>query len=643
MLSQRAEDPLAGLGDFAGSRLVRLAAAVLLCSAAASAGTLVHVDQDALGGANDGSSWDDAYLDLKDALLFAPAGAELRIAEGTYLPDQGTGLRSTTFGVAQALSLYGGYAGSGAPDPDARDPVATPTVLSGDLQGDDGPSFSNRSDNAYHVVTLGPPTIVLDGLTIRGGNADGALWPDFHGGGLRGAGPDDLIRDCTFLDNRADDQGGGMRSSATVEGCLFVGNHAGNWGGGAVLFGASVTDTVFEGNTAGSGVGFPRGAGALVEDGDMHGCVFRANVADGDGLGGGLAVHGTSSVTILGCSFEANVVTGDGQGGGAWDGDFDSSSTTFEQCAFLGNRVEGAAGVGGGVYGGEEDGGLTVARCVLTGNHAGGTGGAVYIREGGNVRRSTLVANTCGDATGAGAFKLGGSGLFVRSSIAWANTAGASQTESAQLDGTTLPPNVNYSCVMGWSGAFAGTGSIGAAPQFVDADGADDVFGTLDDDVGLTSGSPCIDTGDPGQPLDPDGTVIEMGAVYFDQDPPPARWTDLGQALPGTLGAPLLVGSGVNASGQQASLELSGALPFQLAYLVVGLTALNAPFKGGTLVPDADIVIVQATDGLGEVGLDTIWPAGTLPGVTFFVQTWIPDPGGPKGYAASNGLEGLTE
>jgi hypothetical protein len=33
----------------------------------------------------------------------------------------------------------------------------------------------------------------------------------------------------------------------------------------------------------------------------------------------------------------------------------------------------------------------------------------------------------------------------------------------------------------------------------------------------LQSGSPCIDAGDPASPLDPDGTVADIGAFYFDQ------------------------------------------------------------------------------------------------------------------------------
>ena len=45
-------------------------------------------------------------------------------------------------------------------------------------------------------------------------------------------------------------------------------------------------------------------------------------------------------------------------------------------------------------------------------------------------------------------------------------------------------------------------------PLFVD---------TLNGNYNLQSGSPCIDAGDPNSPPDPDGTISDMGAYYFDQ------------------------------------------------------------------------------------------------------------------------------
>jgi len=52
-------------------------------------------------------------------------------------------------------------------------------------------------------------------------------------------------------------------------------------------------------------------------------------------------------------------------------------------------------------------------------------------------------------------------------------------------------------------------GNISADPLFVGPGG-----------FHLQSGSPAIDAGDPGSPLDPDGTTADMGALIYDQSPP---------------------------------------------------------------------------------------------------------------------------
>ena len=92
-----------------------------------------------------------------------------------------------------------------------------------------------------------------------------------------------------------------------------------------------------------------------------------------------------------------------------------------------------------------------------------------------------------------------------------------------------------------WTNASVGTdggGNIDADPLFVDADGADDIVGTLDDDLRLSPGSPSIDAGFSfGTPFDFDGNVriiddpdtpdtgvgfprvIDMGAFEFGSSP----------------------------------------------------------------------------------------------------------------------------
>ncbi len=100
--------------------------AILLLGAfnASQAGPIIYVDADAAGG-NNGSSWLNAFNYLQDALAAASSGAEIRVAQGVYKPDRGTGITpgdpDATFQLASGVTIKGGYAGFGEPDPDARD------------------------------------------------------------------------------------------------------------------------------------------------------------------------------------------------------------------------------------------------------------------------------------------------------------------------------------------------------------------------------------------------------------------------------------------------------------------------------------------------------------------------------------------
>jgi hypothetical protein len=77
--------------------------------------------------------------------------------------------------------------------------------------------------------------------------------------------------------------------------------------------------------------------------------------------------------------------------------------------------------------------------------------------------------------------------------VFWANGNGS---EHAQIDlDEHSALDIHYSCVQGWSGQYGGVGNFSDDPLFVDADGADDIFGTEDDDLHLSPGSPCIDSG----------------------------------------------------------------------------------------------------------------------------------------------------
>ena len=136
--------------------------------------------------------------------------------------------------------------------------------------------------------------------------------------------------------------------------------------------------------------------------------------------------------------------------------------------------------------------------------------------------------------------------------------------------------------------------------------------------------------------------TFDAGAAYVFRGPF-SPWTDLGHGLAGTGGVtPLLVGSGTLQPGTPVSLTLSRALQNSQAWLFLGLSQANLPFRGGTLVPSNDFLFPNLpVNGVGELVLGTNWPplpSGTA--VTF--QYWIVDPAGPFGASASNGLMGTT-
>ena len=141
---------------------------VNLCASA----DVIYVDQDAVGGLNNGSSWQDAYLDLQFALLDAGAGDEIWVAQGVYTPDPA--IREVSFNLRDQVAVYGGFAGT-EDDRSQRSYKMHPTVLSGDLLGNDGPNFQNYDDNSLHVVyanNLVSNWAVLDGFTVTAGNAN---------------------------------------------------------------------------------------------------------------------------------------------------------------------------------------------------------------------------------------------------------------------------------------------------------------------------------------------------------------------------------------------------------------------------------------------------------------------------------------
>ncbi len=120
-------------------------------------------------------------------------------------------------------------------------------------------------------------------------------------------------------------------------------------------------------------------------------------------------------------------------------------------------------------------------------------------------------------------------------------------------------------------------------------------------------------------------------------------FVECGGGLPGTHGTPQLSATGTLEGDSTITLSLEGALENSSAWLVAGVGTLLAPLKGGTLVPNLDALLPPLPIGpSGSLVLAGPFPIGLPPGTPLAIQIWVPDPAGPVGFAASDGIVGIT-
>ena len=403
----------------------------------------IYVDADA-SGADDGSSWADAYVDLQDALA-AASGRKVWVAEGVYVPG-GAGARTVTFQLENGVRVYGGFAGTES-SLSQRDWETHVTILSGDIDGNDTTDALGvvthtdhiTGSNAYHVVTGSgtDATAVLDGFTITGGYAENNASPDSLGGGMYIFNSSPTLANLTFRGNRALAMGGGMYNDSS------------------------------------------------------NPTLINVTFGDNSAYTGGGMRNANSDPTLTNVTFSDN----NAYNGGGMNNYL--SDPTLTNVIFSGNSASIA---GGGVYNYDSNPWLT--NVVFSGNDAGSGGG--MDNEGDSNPVLTNVTFSGNSATtGGGMSNVSGSDPDLYNCILWGNSAGAS---GDQIANSSSIPAIYYSLIQGSGGSASwdaslgidGGGNVDADPQFIDADGLDDVLGTLDDNLRLEGDSPAVDAGDNG-------------------------------------------------------------------------------------------------------------------------------------------------
>jgi uncharacterized repeat protein (TIGR01451 family) len=468
----------------------------------AQAGGPIYVNDDA-SGANDGTSWADAYVNLQDALIGANPGDEIWVAEGVYYPDEGGGQtdndRTATFRLWSGVALYGGFDGIET-SRDQRDWENHVTILSGDIDHETNPDVNTDGNyvaetwsdieglNAYYVVTGSgtDSTTVLDGFIITAASG-------IHSSGMYNSSGSPLLTNLIFSGNKAGHYGGGMHntgnSDPTLTNVTFSGNYANDYGGGMYNTGGSdptLTSVTFSGNRA-----IDRGGGLYNDSSDpsLTAVTFSGNyVLNNDYLAAGGGMYNASSdpsltnVTFSGNSADTTRLEGSGLGGGMYN---DSSSPTLANITFSGNSV---SDYGAGMY--NDGSSFSLTNVTFSGNTAAENYG-------------DSIANT------------GSSTTTLINCILCCRESGT-QRQQIYNEGSSSSAIVSYSLVRGGCPLQSTCDHLlDTDPLFVDADGPDDVVGTPDDDLHLQDASPAIDAGNNAavpadtHDLDGDGNTVE--------------------------------------------------------------------------------------------------------------------------------------
>ena len=162
-----------GHPTFATSSATIVQSVVNPATCATFTNNIAYVNASLAGGDNSGTSWENAFLTLEEALDAARTCGvtQIWVAKGTYQPtDYPIGIstagtltdRNYTFEMVDGVAVYGGFSGNGAEtNINQRNWVSNQTILQG----------NNHFYNVVISLNDGSAT-KLDGFTVTGGQAD---------------------------------------------------------------------------------------------------------------------------------------------------------------------------------------------------------------------------------------------------------------------------------------------------------------------------------------------------------------------------------------------------------------------------------------------------------------------------------------
>ena len=328
-------------------------------------------------------------------------------------------------------------------------------------------------------------------------------------------GAENCIIDCEG-DGRGFYFHSGEDINSVVDGFKIInGNGSETGGGGISCIDSSspiIINCIINNNTATS-----EGAGIKCSNNSnpfICNCIISDNITDS-----GAGIHCTwSNPTITNCSITNNTATTSNGGGILCS----QSDPIIENCTITGNIALNDAGgiqcmwsdpiikssvisqnTASVFHGGGIDmiySSLQIINCTLSGNSAGSEGGGIYCRLSDPVILNTIVESNSGD----------GGIYFSDSPDVDISYSDFFNNQNGNFNGNSIPGGLGIVVMFNANGDLCDEFyNIFINPLFYSTTG--------DSAYSLTEDSPCIDAGDPASPLDPDTTIADIGAFYYDQ------------------------------------------------------------------------------------------------------------------------------
>ncbi|KQC12211.1 MAG: hypothetical protein APR63_03115 [Desulfuromonas sp. SDB] len=376
---------------------------------------------------------------------------------------------------------------------------------------------SNFGGGAGLVSNSGDITVSNSNFYADSSNNDaGGLFAGTTSGNI-------YLTSSVFTDNSAngDDAGGVMlyteqTCTISAQNNYFQNNYAEDDGGGLFLYFlgsgilADVHDNNFYSNLADLG-----GGGCFIRVNDSGTVNYTGNTATlnstNTGCGGGTFIYLNSGYLYFSENHLQDNSCGE-HGAGSWIWNGQGYLIVYEN-EFQGNQ---SSQNGGGVDISTDHGIMNFSRNIIYGNSAVNVGGGVSTATTDGqliIFQNTFYDNNAADGGGLCSYIDQPSGQAnISNNILWNDNP----NEISYSGAVSL--NCRYSDIENGTGnTWFGTGCIDVDPKFVDPVNGDFNLSWNNFPVNDTSKSPCIDTGDPSSPPDPDSTRADMGALYFNQ------------------------------------------------------------------------------------------------------------------------------